>query len=250
MSEYIKELLYKMADDQLIIGHRNSEWTGLGPLLEEDIAFSSMAQDKVGQSQHLYQLLHELGASDPDTVAFTRNAKQFHCCQLVELPIGDYSFSIVRHFLFDFAEALRFEALSNSSFQPLAQVARKFKGEIKYHTLHANTWMQQLGNGNEESKAKMQSALNEAWPYALGIFEKGHFENQLIENKVFFGEEALKQQWLDLVSPLIKKAGLKVPHGTKNTKGIGGRVGIHTEYLQPLLNEMTEVYAIDPSADW
>ena len=250
MSEYIKELLYKMADDQLIIGHRNSEWTGLGPLLEEDIAFSSMAQDKVGQSQHLYQLLHELGASDPDTVAFTRNAKQFHCCQLVELPIGDYSFSIVRHFLFDFAEALRFEALSNSSFQPLAQVARKFKGEMKYHTLHANTWMQQLGNGNEESKAKMQSALNEAWPYALGIFEKGHFENQLIENKVFFGEEALKQQWLDLVSPLIKKAGLKVPHGTKNTKGIGGRVGIHTEYLQPLLNEMTEVYAIDPSADW
>lgn len=250
MSEYIKELLYKMADDQLIIGHRNSEWTGLGPLLEEDIAFSSMAQDKVGQSQHLYQLLHELGASDPDTVAFTRNAKQFHCCQLVELPIGDYSFSIVRHFLFDFAEALRFEALSNSSFQPLAQVARKFKGEIKYHTLHANTWMQQLGNGNEESKAKMQSALNEAWPYALGIFEKGHFENQLIENKVFFGEEALKQQWLDLVSPLIKKAGLKVPHGTKNTKGIGGRVGIHTEYLQPLLNEMTEVYALDPSADW
>lgn len=250
MSEYIKELLYKMADDQLIIGHRNSEWTGLGPLLEEDIAFSSMAQDKVGQSQHLYQLLHELGASDPDTVAFTRNAKQFHCCQLVELPIGDYSFSIVRHFLFDFAEALRFEALSNSSFQPLAQVARKFKGEIKYHTLHANTWMQQLGNGNEESKAKMQSALNEAWPYALGIFEKGHFEDQLIENKVFFGEEALKQQWLDLVSPLIKKAGLKVPHGTKNTKGIGGRVGIHTEYLQPLLNEMTEVYAIDPSADW
>ncbi|CAI8315162.1 MAG: 1,2-phenylacetyl-CoA epoxidase, subunit C [Bacteroidetes bacterium MED-G17] len=250
MSEYIKELLYKMADDQLIIGHRNSEWTGLGPLLEEDIAFSSMAQDKVGQSQHLYQLLHELGASDPDTVAFTRNAKQFHCCQLVELPIGDYSFSIVRHFLFDFAEALRFEALSNSSFQPLAQVARKFKGEIKYHTLHANTWMQQLGNGNEESKAKMQSALNEAWPYALGIFEKGHFENQLIENKVFFGEEALKQQWLDLVSPLIKKAGLKVPHGTKNTKGIGGREGIHTEYLQPLLNEMTEVYAIDPSADW
>lgn len=145
---------------------------------------------------------------------------------------------------------MRFEALSNSSFQPLAQVARKFKGEIKYHTLHANTWMQQLGNGNEESKAKMQSTLNEAWPYALGIFEKGHFENQLIENKVFFGEEALKQQWLDLVSPLIKKAGLKVPHDTKNTKGIGGRVGIHTEYLQPLLNEMTEVYALDPSADW
>ena len=79
----IKELLYKMADDLLIIGHRNSEWTGLGPILEEDIAFSSMAQDKIGQSQALFQLLHELGEQEPDTVAFTRNAKQFHNAQFV-----------------------------------------------------------------------------------------------------------------------------------------------------------------------
>ena len=122
-----KELLYKMADDQLIIGHRNSEWTGLGPILEEDIAFSSMAQDKIGQSQHLYALLHELGESDPDTVAFTRNAEQFHCSQLVEYPIGEYDFSLIRHFLFDFAEAIRFEMLQNSSYEGLAKLAKKFR---------------------------------------------------------------------------------------------------------------------------
>jgi phenylacetate-CoA oxygenase PaaI subunit len=92
----LKDLLYKMADDLLIIGHRNSEWTGLGPVLEEDIAFSSMAQDKVGQSLALYEILHQLGESDPDTVAFTRNAPQFHCSQLVELPIGEYDFSLVQ----------------------------------------------------------------------------------------------------------------------------------------------------------
>ena len=92
--EAAKDLIYKMADDQLIIGHRNSEWTGLGPILEEDIAFSSMAQDKLGQSEHLYNLLHELGEADADTVAFTRNENQFHSCHLVELPIGEYDFQL------------------------------------------------------------------------------------------------------------------------------------------------------------
>jgi len=250
MAEHIKEMLYKMADDQLIIGHRNSEWTGLGPILEEDIAFSSMAQDKIGQSQHLYQILNDLGEAEPDTVAFTRNAEQFHCCHLVELPIGEYSFSLVRHFLFDYAESLRFEALANSSFQPLAQLARKFKGEIKYHTLHANTWMQQLGKGNEESHYKMQEALNHAWPFAHGIFELGEHEEQLIQEKVFVGEHTLKNNWLELICPLIEKAGLSVPNLEMNHEGVGGRAGKHTQYLQPLLSEMTEVYAIDPSADW
>ncbi|HMR58156.1 MAG TPA: phenylacetate-CoA oxygenase subunit PaaI, partial [Cyclobacteriaceae bacterium] len=116
----LKELLYKLADDQLILGHRNSEWTGFGPILEEDIAFSSMAQDKIGQSLALYTLLQSLGESDPDTVAFTRNASQFHNCILVELPNQEYDFSLIRHFLFDTAEALRFEALTNSSYEPLS----------------------------------------------------------------------------------------------------------------------------------
>src|SRR5690606_13992308 len=115
----IKELLYRMADDLLILGHRNSEWTGIGPMLEEDISFSSMAQDKIGQAQALYQLLHALGEADPDTVAFTRNAPQFHCSQLNEYPIGEYDFSLIRHFLFDNAELLRYELLANSSYEPL-----------------------------------------------------------------------------------------------------------------------------------
>ena len=162
--EGLKEMLYKMADDQLIIGHRNSEWTGLGPMLEEDIAFSSMAQDKVGQSLALYELLHELGESEPDIVAFTRNDNQFHNCQLVELPIGEYDFSLVRHFFFDHAEALRFEMLSNSIYEPLAMVARKYRGEIKYHTMHADTWLKQLANGNEESFTRIQHSINEVLP--------------------------------------------------------------------------------------
>src|ERR1700741_2890599 len=123
----LKELLYKMADDQLILGHRNSEWTGMGPLLEEDIAFSSMAQDKVGQSQALYGLLHDLGEDAPDQIAFMREASKFRNCILVELPNSEYDFSIMRHFLFDTAEALRFELLTASSYQPLAQLANKIR---------------------------------------------------------------------------------------------------------------------------
>src|SRR5687768_6435949 len=116
----LKDLLFKMADDALIIGHRNSEWTGIGPMLEEDMAFSSMAQDKIGHAIALYNILHEvLGEADPDTLGFKREAKQFKCCQFVELPIGEYDFSLIRHFLFDHAEWLRYGMLASSSFQPL-----------------------------------------------------------------------------------------------------------------------------------
>ena len=246
----LKELLYKIADDQLIIGHRNSEWTGIGPILEEDIAFSSMAQDKLGQSEHIYNLLHQLGEADADTVAFTRNAPQFHNSQFVELPIGEYDFSLLRHFLFDFAELLRFEALAESSYQPLAQVAKKFKGEIKYHTMHANTWVYQLSTGTDESKNRMQKVLTDYWNFALGIFEEGPAEELLISEKIFIGETALKAKWLDAVVPLLEKCGLTVPDKSTWEPRNGGRYGKHTAHLQPLLDEMTEVYAIDPSADW
>lgn len=246
----IKELLYKMADDLLIIGHRNSEWTGLGPILEEDIAFSSMAQDKIGQSQALFQLLHELGEQEPDTVAFTRNANQFHNAQFVELPNGDYDFSLMRHFLYDVADQLRFEMLANSGYEPLAKVARKIKGELKYHVFHANTWVVKLGAANEESKARMQTALNDAWNYALGLFEEGDFENQLKSEGVFAGEAALKQRWLETITPTLSKATLTIPHENTWEPKLGGRKGLHTEHLEPLVEEMSEVFRVDPSAEW
>ncbi len=246
----IKELLYKIADDQLIIGHRNSEWTGIGPLLEEDIAFSSMAQDKVGQSQAFYKLLHDLGESEPDTVAFTRNAEQFHCCQFVELPIGEYEFSLIRHFLFDHAELIRFELLTQSSYKPLAQLAQKIKGEIKYHMMHANEWIKQLGNATEESIARMQQALDQALPYALGIFEPSPYEKELIQEQLFQGEKKLQEQWVKNISSIIQLTQLKLINFDILKPIYGGRLGKHTTHLQPLLDEMTEVFRIDPSAEW
>ena len=246
----IRDLLFKMADDALILGHRNSEWTGLGPILEEDIAFSSMAQDKLGHALALYTLLHDLGDKDPDALAFNRAEKDFKCCHLVEYPIGEYDFSLMRHFLFDTSEALRYGMLSESSFAPLAKISRKFRGEIRYHTMHADVWIRQLGSANEESRARVQSALNECFPLALGIFEKSDFEDALSAQGVFPGEAALQDAWLRHITPILESAGLIVPDAANLNPSYGGRKGFHTEYLKPLLDEMTEVYKIDPGAEW
>ena len=248
--EGLKHLLYRMADDLLIIGHRNSEWTGLGPLLEEDIAFSSMAQDKIGQSFALYNILHEMGEQDPDTVAFTRNANNFHCSQLVEQPIGGYDFSLVRHFLYDYADAIRFDMLSTSIFEPLAMVCKKFRGELKYHTMHAKIWITDLANGNEESKSKIQNALNMAYPMALSLFEPSEYDEELREAGIFAGEDELRKIWVSEIESVINEAGLEVPTVDDPEEFYGGRDGKHTNHLQPLLDEMTEVFQIDPAADW
>jgi ring-1,2-phenylacetyl-CoA epoxidase subunit PaaC len=246
----LKELLYKIADDQLILGHRNSEWTGFGPLLEEDIAFSSMAQDKVGQSQALYNILHQLGEQPPDTVAFMRNAQQFRNSVLVELPNGEYDFSLIRHFLYDTAEALRFEMLTRSSYQPLAELAVKIRGELRYHTLHANTWIKQLGSATDESVSRLQRSLEQALPYALGLFEQSPFEDDLINDGIFEGEETLQHEWQKKIEQIISQTKLHLPDTTHLTPVFGGRMGKHSDLLLPLLVELSDVFRLDPAAEW
>ncbi len=239
-----------MADDLLILGHRNSEWTGMGPLLEEDIAFSSMAQDKIGQSLALFNMLQELGEQAPDTVAFTRNANQFHNCILVELPNREYDFSLIRHFMFDTADALRWEMLTQSNYEPLALLAKKIKGELRYHTLHANTWIRQLGSATEESIARLQGSLNDIAPYALGIFEASPLENEIIEAGIFAGEKKLMETWRSSVAEIISQTALQLPDWKAISPVNGGRTGSHSEHLQPMLDEMSEVFRIDPTAEW
>ena len=248
--EALKDLIYKMADDLLIIGHRNSEWTGFGPMLEEDIAFSSMAQDKIGQSYLFFQMLSELGESDPDTVAFMRNSDQFHNSQLVELPNGEYDFSLVRHFLYDFADLTRFELLTDSSIEPLSDAAKKFKGELRYHTMHARSFIKKLGNANEESISRLQSSLNELMPYALGLFEPSKLEQEIISEGMFIGEAKCQELWLERISEILNTTELKLPEINAITPEYGGRYGSHTEHLQPLLDEMSEVFSTDPTAEW
>lgn len=249
-TEALKDLLYRIADDQLILGHRNSEWTGMGPLLEEDIAFSSMAQDKIGQSLALYNILHQLGEPPPDTVAFMRESSSFRNCIFVELPNGEYDFSLVRHFLYDTAAAIRFEMLAASSYEPLSELSNKIRGELRYHTMHANTWMKQLGSATSESIRRLQESLDAALPYALGMFEHSSFEAELIHDKIFLGEAILQERWQQKVIEILAHTQLKMPEWNTLRPAIGGRHGTHSEHLQPLLDEMSEVFKIDPNAEW
>jgi len=249
--EAIKDLMYRYADDELIIGHRNSEWTGMGPVLEEDIAFSSMAQDEVGHSQAFYILMHELmGEGHPDQVAFNRPPEQFRSCHLVEYPIGDYAFSLVRHFLYDLAEAVRLASLSRSTFRPLAELAKKLSREEKYHQLHAETWIRQLGPATEESNTRLQNALNEAYPLAFSIFEPTEHNEALAKEGIQATEEELQEIWEENVKNVIIPSGLLIPTVEDKTLHYGGRGGKHTEHLGNMLKEMTEVFVIDPQAAW
>lgn len=248
----IADLIIKMADDELIQGHRNSEWTGLGPMMEEDIAFSSMAQDKIGHAWALYRILQEdLGGEDPDRFAFLRPEKAFKSAHLVEMPNGEYDFSLMRHFLFDQAETIRYESLQESSFEPLRLLSKKVKGELKYHTLHANAWVMQLSNAGEESYSRMQQALNNTMALAAGLFEVSPaHEAALIADKVYPGETELYHRWLDRIYPVLVKASLNLPDVKSIQPVYGGRQGFHTIHLQPLLKEMSEVFNLDTEASW
>ncbi len=249
--EALKDLLLRMADDALIYAHRNAEWTGLAPTLEEDIAFSSIAQDKFGHAQALFEMLHELGEKDPDSAAFLRNEKEFRCSHFVEFETMDYAMGLVRHFLFDTSERLRYAQLETSSYEPLAQLAVKVKGEIKYHTFHANTWMNLLGaQGNEESLSRMQRAVDVCVPLAYGLFEPGIAEKDLIADRIFVGETSLEVLWEQEVAGVLGRAGLSMPKTENKAEHYGGRKGYHTDELQGMIDEMTEVFRIDPSAQW
>ena len=264
------DLLYRLGDDSLIIGHRNSEWTGLGPILEEDIAFSSMAQDKMGHALAFYRLLDELGEADPERLAYERGPDKYRCCSLVTLefldsdnskpdlsnnPVrdelvsrGDWAGSLVRQFLFSEADAIRMAALEESAYEPLAQLARKLRGELKYHTLHGRLMMEKLGRATPESRERLQSALTHLWPHALGIFEPTHFDDQLANSGICPPESELCQRWRSEVEPIIEKSGLSIP--SKSLPNHGGRAGKHGAQLTTVLDAMQKVYKLSPGAIW
>ncbi len=246
--EAVINLLYRMADDELIIGHRNSEWTGHAPILEADIAFSSMAQDEMGHALVYYQMLHELGERDPDTLAFSRKPREYRCASLVCLPKGDWAFSVLRQFLYDAAETVRLTALLDSTLVPLAQLAAKLRGEEKYHLMHGRSWVLRLGSATEESHQRMQSALEVVYPHCLGLFEPSEVDETLAQSRISPREDELRRQWESAVAPVLADAGLRTPENVKPV--YGGRVGRHPDALKQLLDQLQLVYQIDPTANW
>ncbi len=238
-------LLTTFADDELILGHRDSEWTGHAPILEEDIAFSNIAQDEIGHALLWYSILHEkFDQPAPDRSAFWREADQFRNAQLCELPKGDWAVTIVRQYLFDVYEQVRNEELAKIDFQPIVEVVNKIKREEVYHLMHSKGWVLRLGDATEESHRRMQNALDQLWPYALGLFEP-------IEEAAEYSAKLneLQQTWLNIVTPILSQATLIVPAKTQPI--YGGRKQQHTPHMIDLLQDMQKVARMEaPEAVW
>jgi ring-1,2-phenylacetyl-CoA epoxidase subunit PaaC len=250
-------LLVALADDEFLLGHRDSEWTGHSPILEEDIAFSNIAQDEMGHALAWYRIHEEMTGKSPDWMAFERNWKHFTSCHFVTYPKGDFAYTVVRQFFFDVAEQVRLKDLCGSSFMPVKEVAEKILMEEGYHLVHSRGLVERLGNATEESHARMQAAVDLAFPQALGMFEELGGEGELIDAGVFSGGRRLEEEWLDIVLPILASVSLTVPVEQKHQMRtilckpeIGGRKTWHNEHLKQLVADLQTVYKMAPGGSW
>jgi ring-1,2-phenylacetyl-CoA epoxidase subunit PaaC len=206
--------LLTLADDELILGWRNSEWTGIAPFLEEDVAFSSIAQTEIGHARAWYELAAKELDTDADGLAFDRDPEEYRCGPLVELRlVPDWARTIARHWLYETADAIRIEALKGSVDRDVAGLAEKIDREETYHRIHAEMWEQRL-----REEPRFRTAVEELWPFALGILEESQREL------------------------LCERAGLEAVEPVERET--------HTDELRPLWEEMTMVRRSVPGAAW
>lgn len=245
------ELLLTVADDKLMLGHRNADWTGLGPILEEDIAFSSLAQDDLAHALALYEMIAELTAKSADAIAYGRSASEYRCAQLLEVTDDfDWSVAIVRQFLSDHFEQLRLTRLAGSAYTPLRQLATRLLAEERLSIGHADQWVVRLGNADDAARQKMQAALSRLAPLASGLFEAPAGVETLESAGVYPQIGDMFDQWKTAVENVIEAATLSADFARPAAEFVGGRHGRHSDGFAELLSEMTEVYRTEPSASW
>ena len=247
------EFLLRHADDRLVLGHRMSEWCGHGPILEEDIALANIALDLIGQATLLLKLAGEVeGAGrDEDALAFFRDSIAYRNVKLVELPVGDFGFTIVRQFLFDAYSVLVLDALQHATHEKhadLAGIAAKALKEDTYHLRHSSEWVIKLGDGTDESRARAQAALDACWRFTGELFEADAVDTAVAALGVTIDLAAVKSRWIEMVSDVAQRATLTLPGET--AMATGGRRGRHTEYLGHMLAEMQSVARAHPGATW
>ncbi len=245
--EAVVDLLYRMGDDELIIGQRDSEWTEPAPVLDENTPFSSMARDEMGHARMFYQMLHELGEPEPNALAISRKPRQFRCASFVCVPRNhDWASCLIWQFLYDSAETVRLTALTKSALVPLAQLATKLIHEEEHHLMHGRSWVLRYGRAADDSRERMQAALATAYPHALGLFEPTEADETLAHAGICPREEELCRQWESAVAPVLADANLVQPDSAEPV--YGGRFGKHPEALAELLNGMHVAFNIDPTA--
>lgn len=250
MSDPLFEYLLRLGDDRLILGHRNSEWCGHGPILEEDIALANIALDQIGAAQLFLSLAGRVEGEgrDADALAYWRDDTQFKNLQMVELPKGDFAFTVVRQYLFSAWTHFQLETLVRGNHDEIKGIAAKAHKENRYHLRHAGEWVVRFGDGTEESHRRAQAALDLLWPWTGEFFLVDEVDRALALAGVVVEDPALESQWRAMVSELFARATLTIPTGPMRM--VGGRKGRHTEYLGRLLAEMQIVARSHPGASW
>lgn len=248
--EALFRAVLRMGDNSLVLGHRLSEWCGHGPVLEEDIAQANIALDLIGQARNHLTLAGELegkGRTDDD-LAYLRDERGYVNVHLVELPKGDYAYTIARSFLFDAYHLPLLQALAQGADERLKGIAGKAVKEVTYHLRHSSEWLVRFGDGTEESHRRAQAAVDDLWRFTGELFEPDEAEATLAKAGIFPDLASLKAPWSATMDTVFKEATLKRP--ADGWMASGGKKGIHTEHLGPLLAEMQTLQRSYPGVEW
>ena len=244
------QYLVQLGDDALILSHRLAEWCGHGPVLEQDIALTNIALDILGQARLWYQFASEQTEQeiDEDKLAYLRTVSEYRNAILVEQPNGDWGLTIVRQYLHDTFKLLLFKELKNSTHPVIAEIAHKCHTETTYHAKWSSEWLIRLGDGTEESKTRMQSALNKLWRYHHELVQPDGIDLEMHGSGIAPDLNDLKEIYYNNLKEGIIKAGLNVPENKNMITG--GKKGIHSEHLGYILAEMQHLQRSYPGQIW
>lgn len=246
----MKNYVLKLADDSFIMAQRLIEWCGLGPYLEEDIALTNIALDQLGQANNLYELAAKLDddKKSADDIAFLRYEHEYLNAHWVELPNEDYAQTMLKVYVMAVYQKHLYEALANSEDPDLSAIAKKSIKEVNYHYLHASTWMKVFAGGTEESKQRLNGAIERIWEYTKGIFASVEGEDKMMDLKVAASGEELYKEFQKTIKADFEKFGIDYPSEEFMQKR--SRTGYHTEYFGYILCELQFMQRAYPGCTW
>ncbi|MDK4746549.1 phenylacetate-CoA oxygenase subunit PaaC [Leclercia adecarboxylata] len=239
----------RLGDNGLVLSQRLGAWCGHAPELEIDLALANIGLDLLGQARNFLTYAAELeGEGDEDTLAFQRDERQFSNLLLVEQPNGNFADTIARQYFIDAWHVALFTRLTQSQDRQLAAIAAKSIKEARYHLRFSRGWLERLGNGTALSTQKMQQAVNDLWRFTAELFEADEIDLALVAEGIAVDPRSLRAEWEAEVFAGLSEATLSVPD--KSAYRSGGRKGLHTEHLGPMLAEMQYLQRVYPGQQW
>jgi ring-1,2-phenylacetyl-CoA epoxidase subunit PaaC len=250
MNNNLYNYILGVADNSLILGQRLGELCGHGPSLETDIALTNISLDLLGQVRGYYQYVSKLhgGDANEDTIAFLRKERDYKNVLLVEHPNTDFAFVIGRQFLFDIYHVLFLEQLQHSRDLTLSAIGKKSLKEALYHKRFSSDWVKRLGDGTDESHAKIQNAINDLWVFTNELFQLTTADKAMVSEGIGVDVAKLKDQYYSQVGEVLSEATLEIPDVKFFQKG--GKEGIHTEHMGYILAEMQYMQRAYPNMEW